>query len=93
MNRPGWWLPIAAALVGFDYATGPYYQFPAVYILPGDTGQGALVATDLGLDPAGVLLSWQYQSAGFQLPVAGATDASGMPLAATSWRGWWRATC
>ena len=24
----------------------------AVYVLPGDTGQGALVATDLGLDPA-----------------------------------------
>ncbi len=27
----------------------------AVYVLPGDTGQGALVATDLGLDPASVL--------------------------------------
>jgi preprotein translocase subunit SecG len=24
----------------------------AIYVLPGDTGQGALVATDLGLDPA-----------------------------------------
>ncbi|MGZ4704279.1 MAG: LytR C-terminal domain-containing protein [Acidimicrobiales bacterium] len=26
----------------------------AVYVLPGDTGQGALVATDLGLDPSTV---------------------------------------
>lgn len=30
---PWWWLPVAAALVSVDYATGPYFQFPSVYIL------------------------------------------------------------
>lgn len=30
---PWWWLPVAAALVTVDYVTGPYFQFPSVYIL------------------------------------------------------------
>ena len=30
----------------------PQTAATAIYVLPGDTGQGALVATDLGLDPA-----------------------------------------
>ncbi len=30
---PWWWLPIASLLVGVDYLTGPFFQFPSVYIL------------------------------------------------------------
>ena len=28
------WVPVAAGLLAVDYFTGPYFQFPAVYILP-----------------------------------------------------------
>ena len=30
---PGWWVPLAAVLVAVDYLTGPFFQFPSVYIL------------------------------------------------------------
>lgn len=30
---PWWWLPVSVVLVTVDYATGPYFQFPSVYIL------------------------------------------------------------
>lgn len=31
---PLWWVAVAAVLVWADYMTGPYFQFPAVYVLP-----------------------------------------------------------
>lgn len=31
---PLWWLAAVLVLVVTDYLTGPYFQFPAVYILP-----------------------------------------------------------
>jgi len=31
---PWWWLPVAVVLVAIDYFTGPYFQFPAVYVVP-----------------------------------------------------------
>jgi hypothetical protein len=30
---PWWWVPAAIGLVAVDYATGPFFQFPSVYIL------------------------------------------------------------
>lgn len=30
---PWWWVPLAAVLVAVDYVTGPFFQFPSVYIL------------------------------------------------------------
>lgn len=31
---PWWWLPVAVVLVTIDYFTGPYFQFPAFYVVP-----------------------------------------------------------
>ena len=31
---PLWWLAVALALVAGDYLTGPYFQFPAIYVVP-----------------------------------------------------------
>ena len=30
---PWWWVPVATILVAVDYATGPFFQFPSVYVL------------------------------------------------------------
>ena len=30
---PWWWVPAAVVLVAVDYATGPFFQFPSVYVL------------------------------------------------------------
>ena len=31
---PLWWLAVTIALVAGDYLTGPYFQFPALYVVP-----------------------------------------------------------
>lgn len=30
---PWWWCPVAVLLVAVDYLTGPFFQFPSVYVL------------------------------------------------------------
>lgn len=32
--RPVYWLPVVVMMVAIDYATGPHFQFPAVYTIP-----------------------------------------------------------
>lgn len=48
------WVPVTAVLLAVDYFTGPYFQFPAVYILPVTlaawfSGVGAGVTLAVGL--------------------------------------------
>ncbi len=31
---PLWWLAVTIAMVVGDYLTGPYFQFPAIYVVP-----------------------------------------------------------
>lgn len=31
---PIWWLAVAIVMVAGDYLTGPYFQFPAIYVIP-----------------------------------------------------------
>jgi len=31
---PLWWLAVAIVMVAGDYLTGPYFQFPAIYVIP-----------------------------------------------------------
>ncbi len=51
---PWWWVPVAAILVSVDFATGPYFQFPSVYILA-VAGAGWFSGARTGLALAAVL--------------------------------------